>query len=167
MQITTPTILIGMVVATCTPSLAQDAGVPSCDAFKQRLEDAPRVLKLQLPKPRLAPAPPDLGDDTWAWPGIRAKEGKQSYATTVHCRDGKFKDIFSNIDGPGLMLHPTLDLVAAGIYAYTGWNSEEVMGATYQLLKKQPHDASKMGTANLAGGFAKVTNTQFAIELRD
>ena len=52
MQITTPIILICVVVATSAPSLALDTAVPSCDVFKQRLGDAPRVLKLQLQKLR-------------------------------------------------------------------------------------------------------------------
>ena len=41
MQITTPIILICVVVATSAPSLALDTAVPSCDVFKQRLGDAP------------------------------------------------------------------------------------------------------------------------------
>jgi hypothetical protein len=167
MQITTPIILICVVIATSAPSLALDTAVPSCDVFKQRLGDAPRVLKLQLPKLRLNPAPPDLGDDTWAWPGIRATDGKREFDTTVHCREGKFKDIFSNIDAPDRRLHPTFDLIAAGIYAYTGWNSDQVTGATYELLKKQPRDTSEMETTKLPGAYAKITNMQFAIELRD
>jgi hypothetical protein len=167
MQILTPTILICAILATSAPCQTLDTAAPDCDVFRQRLRDAPRVLELQLPRFRLNPAPPDLGDDTWASPGVRAADDKQSFDTTVHCREGKFKDVFSNIDAPDLSLHPKFDLIAAGIYAYTGWNADQVMGATYELLKNQPRELSKMETMKLPGGYAKITNMQFAIELRD
>lgn len=64
------------IAASASVAHAADPTVPSCDLFKQRFLEAPRVLELKLPKLTLNREPPDplSHDDTWKTEGMRAKE---------------------------------------------------------------------------------------------
>ncbi|SRR6266404_2133392 len=155
--------------ALVAPSIAAEQ-VPSCDLFRRRFLEAPRVLSLRLPSLRLNREPPDpvLKDDTWATDGMRAKDtGELWYTTTLHCRAGKFYDVSSDIDTPVVsFLHPTFDLIAASIYAYTGWDAEKVVRITDQVLKNRPRDMADIKPTELSSGaYAKIAYTSFAIEL--
>jgi hypothetical protein len=120
-------VLFGMMA----PATAAEQ-VPNCDLFHKRFVEAPHILSLRLQPQRLHVEPPESKDDTWRTDGWRAEDGEMWYATAVHCRDGKFVDIFSEIDGPDRALHPTFDLVAATIYAYTGWDTSKVVRCVYR-----------------------------------
>jgi hypothetical protein len=163
------TAMCALVVLATSTTHAADASVPSCDLFKQRFAEAPLVLELQLPKLKLNREPPDplLHDDTWKTEGMRAKDsGEMWYGTTVHCRAGKFYDFFANIDAPDVYLHPTFDLIAASVYAYTGWPANKVVSVTDGILKKQPRVMADIATTELLRGvYAAISYMQFAIEL--
>lgn len=143
--------------------------VPSCDIFRKRFVEAPRVLSLRLPSLQLHREPPDplLKDDTWTTDGMRAEDtGELSYTTAVHCRAGKFYDVLSDIDAPGASVHPTFDLIAASIYAYTGWDADKVVRITDEVLKNRPRGMGDIKpTELLPGAYAKIAYISFAIEL--
>ncbi len=150
------------------PAMAAEQ-VPSCDLFRKRFVEAPRLLSLRLPSLRLSREPPDpvLKDDTWATEGMRAEDtGELWYTTTVHCREGKFYDVLSDIDTPSVSLHPTFDLIAASIYAYTGWDADKVIRITDEVLKNRPRSMGDIKPTELApGAYAKIAYSMFAIEL--
>ncbi len=144
--------------------------VPSCDLFRERFVEAPRALSLRLPSLQLKREPPDplLKDDTWTTDGWRAKDtGELWYTTTVHCRAGKFYDVSSDIDTPAVsLLHPTFDLIAASIYAFTGWDADKVVRTTNEVLKNRSRDMANIKNTELSpGAYAKIAFSVFAIEL--
>jgi hypothetical protein len=68
--------------------------VPSCDLFRTRLVEAPKVLSLRLPNLQLHREPPDHQDDVWKTNGMRAEDsGELWYTTGVYCRAGKFREV--------------------------------------------------------------------------
>ena len=155
-------IVAGIVV----PTVAAEQ-VPSCDLFRKRFVEAPSLLSLRLPPQRLHVEPPELNDDTWRTDGWRNEAtGEPDYATGVHCRAGKFVDVFSDIDEPGGALHPTFDLVAASIYAYTGWDSSKAVRTTVEVLKGRSNTVGEITTTELTpGAYAKIATISFGIEL--
>jgi hypothetical protein len=141
--------------------------VPSCDLFRKRFLEAPRVLSLRLPPQHLHVEPPEHNDDTWRTDGWRAEDtGELWYATGVHCRDGKFKDVFSDIDQPGGALHPTFDLIVRSIYAYTGWDAGKVVRIADEVLKGRSHTVGEITITELTpGAYAKIVTVSFAVEV--
>jgi hypothetical protein len=144
--------------------------VPNCDLFRKRFVEALRVLSLRLPSLKLKSEGPDplLKDDTWTTDGWQAKDtGELWYITTVHCRAGKFYDVFSDIDTPAVsLLHPTFDLIAASIYAFTGWDADKVVRTANEVLKNRSRDMADIENTELSpGAYAKIAYTSFAIEL--
>ena len=155
-----------IVAGMMAPAMAAEQ-VPSCDLFRKRFAEAPRLLSLRLPPQRLHVEPPELKDDTWRTDGWRNEAtGEPDYATGVHCRAGKFVDVFSDIDEPDGALHPTFDLVAASIYAYTGWDVSKVVRTTVEVLKGRSHTVGEITTTELTpGAYAKIATISFGIEL--
>jgi hypothetical protein len=141
--------------------------VPSCDLFRKRFVEAPRILSLRLPPQHLHVEPPELKDDTWRTDGWPAEDdGEMWYATGIHCHDGKFVDVFSDIDGPDGALHPTFDLIARSIYAYTGWDAGKVVRTTSDVLKGRSRNLGEITNTELTpGAYAKIATVSFGIEL--
>lgn len=71
--------------ATVTPALAVD--IPSCDAFHQRFESAPRILSLrQMKPPNLSREPQDKnGDELYSF-----DDDESGTESDLTCRNGKF-----------------------------------------------------------------------------
>ena len=144
--------------------------VPNCEVFRKRFVEAPRVLSLRLPNLKLNREPPDplLKDDTWTTDGWRAKDtGELWYATTIHCRAGKFYDLTSAIDTPAASLpHPTFDLIATSIYAFTGWDADKVVRTTNEVLENRSRDMADIVNTELApGAYAQIAFSAFTIQL--
>lgn len=162
-------LILFAVTNVAVPSMAAEQ-IPSCDLFRNRFAEAPRVLSLRLPSLKLHREPPDpiLKDDTWKTDGMRAQDtGELWYTTGLHCRAGKFYDVFSDIDTPAVsLLHPTFDLIAASIYAFTGWDADKVIRVTDEVLKSQSRDMGDIKVTELSpGAYAKIAFSSFAIEL--
>jgi hypothetical protein len=164
-----PAIILLMAFCSYSASAAE-ATVPSCDVFKQRYQEAAQALELQLPKLKFNREPPDplLHDDTWTtqgWPAIDT--GEVWYGTTLHCRGGKFYDLYADIDNPNAhLLHPTFDLIAAAIYAYTGWSGDKVVSVADSVRKMQKNDMGAIeGTELAPGASVSIGYTQFSIDL--
>jgi hypothetical protein len=146
------------------------AQLPDCDLFRKRFAEAARVVSLRLPRLQLHREPPDpiFKDDTWKTDGMRAQDtGELWYTTGLHCRAGKFYDVFSDIDTPAASLrHPTFDLIAASIYAFTGWDADKVVRTANEVLENRSRDMGDIVNTELApGAYAKIDFSSFAIEL--
>jgi hypothetical protein len=144
--------------------------VPNCDLFRKRFVEAPRVLSLRLPSLKFHREPPDpiRKEDTWKTDGMRAQDtGELWYTTGLHCRAGKFYDALSDIDTPAASIrHPTFDLIAASIYAFTGWDADKVVRTANEVLENRSPDMADIVNTELApGAYAKITFSSFTIEL--
>src|SRR5258707_253777 len=103
-------ICLALAVRSVVPAIAAEQ-VPSCDLFRARLVEAPKLLSLWLPSLQLHREPPDHQDDVWKTDGMRAEDsGELWYTTGVYCRAGKFREVSTDIDVPSGPLHPTFDL---------------------------------------------------------
>jgi hypothetical protein len=156
-------IFLALAVRSVVPAIAAEQ-VPSCDLFRTRLVEAPKVLSLRLPSLQLHREPPDHQDDVWKTDGMRAEDsGELWYTTGVYCRAGKFREVSTDIDVPSGPLHPTFDLVAADIYAFTGWEADKVIRTADELLKHRPHAMGDVQTTEFSGAYVHIEYMGFTI----
>ena len=109
-------VLLAIVMAV--PAFAD--GLP-CDVVHQRLERASGVIGLNIsivltPGEKIPSLP---NDEAWT-DTVSGHDGKK-YSVDLHCLYGKFMMLgmeMSPTDGPA---QPKTDMVAAAIYAVTGW----------------------------------------------
>lgn len=119
---------------------------PTCEQYRQRLVDAPRLLELQLPPIKLHREEP-IGDlATWS-AEVRLIGGadENEYHFEVNCRKGMFDSmqmIFDDGRSFHIFPHPSFDLIAAHIYAMTGWPVEKVSRTAAVLREKHPTEES-------------------------
>jgi hypothetical protein len=161
-------VVMAVSIFSVKPSLAADQ-VPSCDTFRQRFVDAQRVLAVRLPSLRLnrEPSQDQNREDIWMTDRTPAADnGEKWYGTELHCRAGKFYFVTTEIDAPTGPLHPSFDLIAANIYAYTGWSVDKVIRIAGEVLKGRSSD--NMGdikaTELSPGTYAKIAYISFLIE---
>jgi hypothetical protein len=95
---------------------------------------------------------------------MRAEDsGELWYTTGVYCRAGKFREVSTDIDVPSGPLHPTFDLVAADIYAFTGWEADKVIRTADELLKHRPHAMGDVQTTEFSGAYVHIEYMGFTI----
>jgi hypothetical protein len=154
-------------VAMNAASISQAAEqVTSCDLFRKRFSEAPRVLSLRLPSSKLYREPPRYGGEVWKTEPTRADDGELWYTTGVYCHGDKLHMVVSDIDRPGGADHPTFDLIAAGIYALTGWDADRVVHTTDEIIKNRPRGLGDIKTTELMpGAYASIDFTIFEIDL--
>jgi hypothetical protein len=121
----------------------------SCDDFKKRLASAAMVLEFQMPAPTFQ-LEPTAGSDYW-WVSY-----SQQAEADMSCRSGGFQEFefydYSVRTPVDAVSHPqTYRLLAASIYAYTGWRPSEVLKGVSDLLESAK-DEGNAGTLYLPGG---------------
>ena len=151
-------LILFAVTNIAVPSAAAEQ-VPSCDLFRKRFAEAPRILSLRLPNSRLSREPPDRFEkhDVWKTEATRADDGELWYTTGVYCSGQRFDYVAADIDTPAAsLLHPTFDLIAASIYAFTGWDADKVIRTTNEVLKNRSRDMADIKITELSpGAYAK------------
>jgi hypothetical protein len=159
-----PLIVLAAAIAAGFPAMSAEQ-VPSCDLFRKRFAEAPSALSLQLPNSRLYREPPIGLDkhDVWKTEAKRADDGELWYTTGVYCYGTKFDYVAADIDGPNGPVHPTFDLIAASIYAFTGWEADKVIRTTNEVLKNRSRVMSEIKNSELPGGFTEIDFTGFSI----
>jgi hypothetical protein len=160
--------VMAILIVSVEPSFAADQA-PSCDAFRERFANAQRVLSVRLPSLRLIRQPPnDTHEDMWMTDRTQTADSREMwYGTELHCSAGKFIFATTEIDAPAGPLHPTFDLIAANIYAYTGWSADKVINNAGEVLKSRSSDGSIKATELSPGAFAKIANDTVLIEGND
>jgi hypothetical protein len=110
----------------------------ACDDFKKRLTSAAEKLEIEMPSPKFERAPTDY--DHW-WISY-SQEGNQvsDAEADMSCRNGRFEnfEFFDyDVDTPfDTFSHPrTYHLLAAAVYAYTGWEPREVLKGVSNLSR--------------------------------
>jgi hypothetical protein len=145
--------LLVVTLAIAAPAIGADQ-VPSCDVVRQRFAEAPHMLSLRLPNARFYREPSDRFEkhDVWKTEATRADDGELWYTTGLYCYGPKFDYIAADIDAPDHPPHPTFDLVAASIYAVTGWEADKVVRVANEVLRDRPSDIGKFKTVELWPG---------------
>jgi len=134
-----------------TASRAQMASAVSgvsCDDFMKRLASAAMVLEFQMPTPTFQRVP-TVGSDYW-W----VSYSQQGIEADMSCRNGGFQEFefydFSVRAPVSVASHPqTYHLLAASVYAYTGWQPREVLKGVSDLLESAK-DEGIAGTLHLS-----------------
>ena len=160
------TALIAAATAA-VPAMAADQ-VPSCDLFRERFAEAPQVLSLQLPNSKLYREPSGRIDkrDVWKTRAIRADGGKLWYRTALYCYGPKFDYVASDIDPPERPAHLTFDLIAANIYAFTGWEADEVVRAANEVVTNRSTVTGGIKNTELwPGAYTEIDQVGFSIFL--
>lgn len=148
---------------------------PSCEVVRQRLSQAARVLRLRIPPLSPHRERPDTllvaGENTWTTPNWPPYPG-ENYSfggTEIYCRSGEFSQIFVAIEDSDHPIHPTFDLIAAAIYAFTGWPADKTIDFTDKVLKNRPALDSiapdDVKVEEISGANVKLMKATFAIEL--
>ena len=161
------TLLVVTLAAIAAPAMAADQ-VPSCDLFRERFAEAPRVLALRLPKSRFYREPSGRFEkhDVWKTEATRADDGELWYTTGLYCNGPKFDHVAADVDAPNGPPHPTFDLVAASIYAVTGWEADKVVRVANEVLRDRPSDIGKFKTVELWPGlYLQIAQVGFDIFL--
>jgi hypothetical protein len=158
-------IMTAVSVFSIEPSFSADQ-VTSCDAFRERFVNAQRVLSVHLPSLRLIRQPQNqIHEDMWMTDRTRAQDDREMwYGTEIHCRADKFIFATTEIDAPSGSLHPSFDLIAANIYAYTGWSADKVIKIAGEVLKSRSRDGSIKAPELSPGAFAMIADTTIVIE---
>ena len=136
-----------------TASQAQMASAApgvSCDDFKKRLASAAMVLEFQMPTPTFQRVP-TAGSDYW-W----VSYSQQGIEADMSCRSGRFQEFefydYSVRTPVSVVSRPlTYRLLAASVYAYTGWAPREVLKGVSDLLESAK-DEGNAGTVHLSSG---------------
>jgi hypothetical protein len=127
-----------LLVALLTTVMAVPAfadGLP-CDVVHQRLETSGIIglnISIVLTPGEKIPLVPD--DEAWD-DTVSGHDGKK-YSVALHCLYHKFTLLgmdMSPTDGPA---QPKTDMVAAAIYAVTGWPTNKVMATAADVVRKQ------------------------------
>ena len=161
--------LTALIVAAtaAVPAMAADQ-VPSCNLFRERFAEAPRVLSLRLPNSKLYREPSSRIDkhEVWKTKATRADDGKLWYTTGLYCYGPKFDYVASDIDPPERPAHPTFDLIAASIYAFTGWEADEVVRAANEVLINRSTVTGGIKNTELwPGAYTEIDQVGFSIFL--
>jgi hypothetical protein len=135
--------------AALAGTAAQAADFVSCEKFMERLRDAPKVLTFPLPSVQIERNPRVTDSDafwiSYAYPDKEVNEGSlgcsrghlDDYQMTLYLRDwwpaGK-PEASRNVH-----------LIAAALYAYTGWRPQQVITLANKLVAKQPHNVKEDG----------------------
>jgi len=83
----------------------------------------------------------------------------------VRCQGDSFREISTDLDVPTGPSHPTFDLVAASIYAFTGWEADKVVRKADELLKSRPRGLGDIQTTELLpGAYVQIEHMGFTIE---
>jgi hypothetical protein len=137
-----------------TASRAQMVSVSgvSCDEFMKRLASAATVLEFQMPTPTFQRVPTAGSDYWWVSYSQRGIEAEMS------CRDGAFQEFEFydySVRAPVSVVSDaqTYHLIAASVYAYTGWRPREVLEGASQLMETA-RDEGNPGTVHLPNGAA-------------
>jgi hypothetical protein len=149
--------ILAAVVSVCTQAITASKAQTtpavsdvSCDDFKKRLANAAMVLEFGIPAPNFQGVP-TAGSDYW-W----ISYSRQSIEANMSCRNGMFQEFELydySVHAPiSAVSHPqTYQLLAASLYAYTGWQPREVLKGVTDLLKTAK-DEGIPGTARLSNG---------------
>jgi hypothetical protein len=137
------------IAATRAQTATAISGV-SCDDFKKRLASAAMVLEFQMPTPTFQRVP-TAGSDYW-W----VSYSQQGIEADMSCRTGGFQEFelydYSIRTPVNAVSHPqTYRLLAASVYAYTGWRPREVLKGVSDLLESAK-DEGDAGTVHLPNG---------------
>jgi hypothetical protein len=127
-----------------------DSNWISCDTFMKRLREAGRVLAFPLPPVKIERNPyatnrdafwvsyPYPDDDDTLQKGGEVREGSLS------CSGGHIDDYQMDLDISRTGLSPeglrNVHIVAAAIYAYSGWPPRQVIVLANKVVAKRPHD---------------------------
>jgi hypothetical protein len=121
------TVMLALLVAPFTLAMPVSAGnviVPTCNEFRQRLQNANRILELRQTAPIKSSREPQQPDGTDLWI-VRDRNGVEIIDIT--CRNGRFVSLEMIIPGGLVAVHPNFDCIAAGIFAFTGWPADKVI----------------------------------------
>jgi hypothetical protein len=146
--------VVAVVVVTLSTPATSNAQVV-CDAFRKRLTTAGTVLDFDTPRPKFERAPAQDDDHWWisySTLGVPVSDVEAD----MSCRDGRFQDfeLFDyTIDTPitGFSHPQTYHLLAAAVYAYTGWEPRKVLRSLYALLTATT-DEGDAGIVHLPNG---------------
>jgi hypothetical protein len=124
----------------------------SCDTFMKRLREAGRVLTFPLPPVKIERNPYAANRDafwiSYPYPDRddALEEGEELHEGTLDCTRGHIDDYQMDLDhfarwrtGQPEALR-NIHIVAAAIYAYTGWQPRQTIALANKLVAKQPHD---------------------------
>jgi hypothetical protein len=161
--------LTALIVAAtaAVPAMAADQ-VPSCDLFRERFAEAPRVLSLRLPNSRLYREPSGRVDkhDVWKTKATRADNGELWYTTGLYCYGPKFDYVASDIDPPEHPAQPSFELIAASIYAFTGWEADKVFRVANEVLTNRSTVTGGLKNTELwPGAYTEIDQVRFSIFL--
>jgi hypothetical protein len=158
-------IMFAVAMNAASTSRAAEQGT-SCDLFRKRFLEAPRVLSLRLPSKKFYREPPSLGAELWKTEPTRADDGELWYTTGVYCHGDKLHMVVSDIDRPGGADHPTFDLIAASIYTLTGWDADRVVHTTDEIIRNRPRGLGDIKSTELMPGvYANIAFNAFEIDL--
>jgi hypothetical protein len=168
MELTLRLIVVAAAIIFVNHAIAAEQA-PSCDLFRKRYAKAPQVLSLRLPNSQFY-REPTTSRDFWKTKPIPdagtiyRDRGDLWYDTELYCYGAKFDYIVANIDGPEGPAHPTFDMIAASIYAYTGWDADKVVRFTNEVIKKRSPIGRIKSTELFPGAYVNIANVSFTIE---
>jgi hypothetical protein len=151
-----------MVLATTTagaqtrnrsPAATPATNLISCDTFMKRLREAGRVLTFPLPPVKIERNPYATNRDAF-WISYPYPDGDDALQNggevregSLDCSRGHIDDYQMDLDIWRSGLSPealrNLHIVAAAIYAYTGWPPRQVIALASKLIAKRPHDIAE------------------------
>jgi hypothetical protein len=123
----------------------------SCGTFMKRLREAGRVLTFPLPPVKIERNPYVTDSDAFwvSYAYSNGREGQQGYEGSLGCSRGHIDDYQMDLDHfderrSGLTPEAlrNVHIVAAAIYAYTGWPPRQVIALANKIVAKQPHDVT-------------------------
>jgi hypothetical protein len=87
--------------------------------------------------------PADLVPNDEAWDDkVSGSDGK-TYGVDLHCLYGKFMVLGMDMSPANEATQPKTDMVAAAIYAVTGWPANKVKATAADVVRKQPHSLAE------------------------
>jgi hypothetical protein len=145
-------------MAASRPQLQTAISSISCDDFKNRLTGAGVALGFEMPSPKFERVPaPDF--DYWSIFYSQKGNPVSDIEADMSCRNGAFQNFefydYAVHTPINVVSHPrTYHLLAAAVYAYTGWQPREVLKGASDLLESTK-DGGSAGTIDLhLGGVA-------------
>jgi hypothetical protein len=132
-------------LAAALASTSARAEFISCDKFMERLRDAARALTFPLPAVQIERNPAQTDSDAF-WVKYNFPPDNEAYEGSLGCSRGHFDDYQIDIDPPGRWRigRPealrSVHMVAAAMYAYTGWEPRQAIALANKLIAKQPRN---------------------------